>query len=155
LAHVVHGAGRRADSPRHRRRGGPGRPQRNFPDNYSTVVELAEARQLSLRIAYHLFPQTAGQEIDDLAGWIEMARPEDGDEWLRLNGAGQNLTWAAADFENFAQPRHSSPPTTRPISRRPCADHRHGTSGRARRRGRHHGRASPPGSDAAWSRPQS
>ncbi|MFF2936320.1 amidohydrolase [Streptomyces mirabilis] len=77
----------------------------NFPDNYSTVVELAKAGQLSLRIAYHLFPQTAGQEIDDLARWIEMARPEDGDEWLRLNGAGENLTWAAADFENFNQPR--------------------------------------------------
>lgn len=77
----------------------------NFPDNYSTVAELAEAGQLSLRIAYHLFPQTAGQEVADLARWIEMARPEDGDEWLRLNGAGENLTWAAADFENFAQPR--------------------------------------------------
>ncbi|WP_187285421.1 amidohydrolase [Streptomyces sp. OR43] len=77
----------------------------NFPDNYSTVVELAKAGQLSLRIAYHLFPQTAGQEIEDLARWIEMARPEDGDEWLRLNGAGENLTWAAADFENFNQPR--------------------------------------------------
>ncbi len=77
----------------------------NFPENYSTVVELAAAGQLSLRIAYHLFPQTAGQEIADLKRWIEMARPEDGDEWLRLNGAGENLTWAAADFENFAQPR--------------------------------------------------
>ncbi|MFC8594043.1 amidohydrolase [Streptomyces atroolivaceus] len=77
----------------------------NFPDNYSTVIELAEAGQLSLRIAYHLFPQTAGQEIDDLARWVEAARPEDGDEWLRLNGAGENLTWSAADFENFTQPR--------------------------------------------------
>ncbi|GAA2779327.1 amidohydrolase [Streptomyces rameus] len=77
----------------------------NFPENYSTVVELARAGQLSLRIAYHLFPQTAGQEIADLTRWIETARPEDGDEWLRLNGAGENLTWAAADFENFAQPR--------------------------------------------------
>lgn len=77
----------------------------NFPDNYSTVVELAKAGQLSLRIAYHLFPQTAGQEIDDLTRWIETADPEDGDEWLRLNGAGENLTWAAADFENFAEPR--------------------------------------------------
>ncbi|WP_035839492.1 amidohydrolase [Kitasatospora azatica] len=82
----------------------------NFPDNYSTVVELAKAGQLSLRIAYHLFPQTAGQEIADLTRWIEMARPEDGDEWLRLNGAGENLTWAAADFENFAQPRPDHPP---------------------------------------------
>ncbi|MFI2261345.1 amidohydrolase [Streptomyces tubercidicus] len=77
----------------------------NFPDNYSTVIELAKAGQLSLRIAYHLFPQTAGQEIADLTRWIGMVRPEDGDEWLRLNGAGENLTWAAADFENFNQPR--------------------------------------------------
>ena len=49
----------------------------NFPDNYATVIELAEAGQLSMRIAYHLFPQTAGQEIDDLTRWIEIARPED------------------------------------------------------------------------------
>lgn len=77
----------------------------NFPENYATVTELARKGQLSLRIAYHLFPQTAGQEIDDLTRWIGMVRPEDGDEWLRLNGAGENLTWAAADFENFAEPR--------------------------------------------------
>ncbi|MGY1582085.1 amidohydrolase [Streptomyces sp. MN13] len=77
----------------------------NFPENYATVIELAEAGQLSLRIAYHLFPQTPGQELDDLARWIESARPGDGNEWLRLNGAGENLTWAAADFENFSQPR--------------------------------------------------
>ncbi|MBD0838546.1 amidohydrolase [Streptomyces sp. TRM68416] len=76
----------------------------NFPDNYATVIELAKAGQLSLRIAYHLFPQTPGQEIDDLARWIDMVRPEDGDAWLRLNGAGENLTWSAADFENFIQP---------------------------------------------------
>ncbi|KOV96135.1 amidohydrolase [Streptomyces sp. NRRL B-3648] len=77
----------------------------NFPENYATVVELARAGQLSLRIAYHLFPQTAGQELADLTRWTETARPEDGDAWLRLNGAGENLTWAAADFENFNQPR--------------------------------------------------
>ncbi|MFJ8543627.1 amidohydrolase [Streptomyces sp. NPDC093586] len=82
----------------------------NFPDNYETVTELARDGELSLRIAYHLFPQTAGQEIDDLTRWIGMVRPEDGDEWLRLNGAGENLTWAAADFENFAEPRPEHAP---------------------------------------------
>ncbi|MFI6122025.1 amidohydrolase [Streptomyces sp. NPDC051064] len=82
----------------------------NFPDNYETVTELARQGELSLRIAYHLFPQTAGQEIDDLTRWIGMVRPEDGDEWLRLNGAGENLTWAAADFENFAEPRPEHAP---------------------------------------------
>lgn len=64
-----------------------------------------KAGQLSLRIACHLFPQTAGQDIDDLTRWMETARPEGGDEGLRLNGAGENLTWAAADFENFTEPR--------------------------------------------------
>ncbi|MBP8539001.1 amidohydrolase [Streptomyces sp. MK37H] len=77
----------------------------NFPDNYGTVIDLAKTGQLSLRIAYHLFPQTPGQEVDDLQRWIGMVRPEDGDEWLRLNGAGENLTWSAADFENFTEPR--------------------------------------------------
>ncbi|MET9176534.1 amidohydrolase [Streptomyces misionensis] len=82
----------------------------SFPENYETVTELARDGELSLRIAYHLFPQTAGQEIDDLTRWIAMVRPEDGDEWLRLNGAGENLTWAAADFENFAEPRPEHAP---------------------------------------------
>lgn len=61
--------------------------------------------ELTLRIAYHLFPQTAGQELADLKRWTGMVQPGDGDEWLRLNGAGENLTWAAADFENFSEPR--------------------------------------------------
>ncbi|MFD8009784.1 amidohydrolase [Streptomyces sp. NPDC058955] len=77
----------------------------NFPDNYATVIDLAAARQLTLRIAYHLFPQTAGQELADLKRWVDTVRPNDGDAWLRLNGAGENLTWAAADFENFSEPR--------------------------------------------------
>lgn len=77
----------------------------NFPDNYQTVIELARAGRLTVRIAYHLFPQTPGQELDDLKRWIASVRPGDGDEWLRLNGAGENLTWSAADFENFSEPR--------------------------------------------------
>ncbi|MFD3533778.1 amidohydrolase [Streptomyces sp. NPDC058664] len=77
----------------------------NFPDNYATVMDLAASGELSLRIAYHLFPQTAGQELADLKRWTETVKPGDGDEWLRLNGAGENLTWAAADFENFSEPR--------------------------------------------------
>ncbi|MEU2075218.1 amidohydrolase [Streptomyces sp. NPDC013489] len=77
----------------------------NFPGDYATVADLARSGELSLRIAYHLFPQTAGQELADLRRWTETVKPGDGDEWLRLNGAGENLTWAAADFENFSEPR--------------------------------------------------
>ncbi len=34
-----------------------------------------------------------------------MTRPGDGDDFLRMLGAGENLSWAAADFENFVEPR--------------------------------------------------
>jgi predicted amidohydrolase YtcJ len=34
-----------------------------------------------------------------------MVKPGDGDQWLRANGAGENLAWSPADFENFAEPR--------------------------------------------------
>ncbi|AZM93962.1 amidohydrolase [Streptomyces sp. W1SF4] len=77
----------------------------NFPTDYGTVTDLARSGELTLRIAYYLFPQTAGQELDDLRRWTQTVRPGDGDAWLRLAGAGENLTWAAADFENFAEPR--------------------------------------------------
>ncbi|MDO9397187.1 MAG: amidohydrolase family protein, partial [Herbiconiux sp.] len=60
----------------------------DFPEDYGTVMQLAQSGELTLRIAYHLFPQTAGQELDDLRRWISMVKPGDGDQWLRANGAG-------------------------------------------------------------------
>ncbi|MFI7613704.1 amidohydrolase [Nonomuraea terrae] len=81
----------------------------NFPENYGAVMRLAEQGLLTMRIAYHLFPQTPGQELDDLRRWIGSVRPGDGDEWLRLNGAGENLAWSPADFENFTEPRPLRP----------------------------------------------
>src|SRR6201996_19770 len=77
----------------------------NYPDNYATIMDLARAGQLTVRIAYHLFPQTPGQELDDLRRWVDMVSVGDGDGWLRCNGAGETITWAAVDFENFSEPR--------------------------------------------------
>ncbi len=77
----------------------------NFPDNYGPVMQLAEAGELTVRLAYHLLPQTAGQELDDLRRWIGMVRPGQGDQWLRANGAGEALTMSTVDFENFSEPR--------------------------------------------------
>jgi predicted amidohydrolase YtcJ len=83
----------------------------NFPQDYGAVMSLAEQGQLTVRLAYHLFPQIAGQEIDDLRRWVGMVSPGDGDQWLRANGAGENLAWSAADFENFTEPRPALEPT--------------------------------------------
>jgi len=77
----------------------------SFPEHYAAVTGLAEHGELSVRLAYHLFPQAPGQELDDMRRWIASVRPGDGDDWLRLNGAGESLVWSAIDFENFAQPR--------------------------------------------------
>jgi predicted amidohydrolase YtcJ len=77
----------------------------NFPEDYAVIRRLAEQQQLTLRIAYSLFAQNAGSEIADYTRWIGMTKPGEGDDMLRVAGAGENLVWSAADFENFLQPR--------------------------------------------------
>jgi predicted amidohydrolase YtcJ len=37
--------------------------------------------------------------------------PSAGDDYYRLNGAGEMLVYSAADFEDFVQPRREIPPT--------------------------------------------
>jgi predicted amidohydrolase YtcJ len=81
----------------------------SFPEHYAAVIRLADEGDLSVRLAYYLFPQVPGQELDDIRRWIAGVRPGDGDDWLRLNGVGESLTWSALDFENFAEPRPELP----------------------------------------------
>jgi hypothetical protein len=52
----------------------------NFPDDYATIMALADRGELTVRIGYHLLPQVPGQELDDLRRWTGMVRPGDGDE---------------------------------------------------------------------------
>jgi len=81
----------------------------NYPDDYNIIGHLADADQLTVRIAYNLYPQAAGRELEDLRRWTELVKPGDGNTWLRFNGAGESLVWSAADFENFLQPRPDLP----------------------------------------------
>ncbi|HEX6884757.1 MAG TPA: amidohydrolase, partial [Planctomycetota bacterium] len=83
----------------------------NYPEDYAIVRALAERGEMTLRVAYSLFAQKPGAELADYTRWIGMTRPGEGDAWLRVNGAGENLVWSAADFENFLQPR----PDLRPV----------------------------------------
>lgn len=77
----------------------------NYPDDYQVIQRLHDAGEMTVRVAYNLFAQQAGAERDDYARWVGMTRPGAGDALLRMNGAGENLTWSAADFENFLEPR--------------------------------------------------
>lgn len=81
----------------------------NFPDDYAVIQQLQRRGELTLRIAYNLFTQNPQREREDFARWAAANRMYQGDEFLRLNGAGEMLVYSAADFEDFRVPRPDMP----------------------------------------------
>jgi hypothetical protein len=74
------------------------------------VNELHRNGELSLRLAYNLFTQKPKQELADFQQWSQITKPGDGDDFFRLNGAGETLVYSAADFEDFLEPRPDMAP---------------------------------------------
>lgn len=83
----------------------------NYPEDYRVIEELAKNGQLTVRIAYNLFTQKPGGELQDFRRWMAMTSPGQGDAFYRMNGAGEMLVFSAADFEDFLEPRPDLPPT--------------------------------------------
>lgn len=81
----------------------------NYPEDYQVVEQLAAQDQLTIRIAYNLFTQNKGRELDDFKKWTAMVAPGQGTDWYRHNGAGEMLVFSAADFEDFLEPRPDLP----------------------------------------------
>lgn len=77
----------------------------NYPEDYGVIEDLAKQGLLTVRIAYNLFTQRPKQEPDDFARWIKMTKPGAGDDFYKMNGAGEMLVFSAADFEDFPEPR--------------------------------------------------
>ena len=77
----------------------------NYPEDYSVVEELDRNNQLTIRIAYNLFTQNKGAELEDFQRWTGMVKPGQGSDYYRHNGAGEMLVFSAADFEDFLEPR--------------------------------------------------
>jgi predicted amidohydrolase YtcJ len=77
----------------------------NYPDDYGVVDELHRNGELSIRLAYNLFTQKPKHELDDFQRWTKMTKPGDGDDFYRVNGAGEMLVFSAADFEDILVPR--------------------------------------------------
>jgi len=77
----------------------------NYPEDYAVIEELDKANQLTIRIAYNLFTQNKGQELEDFQRWTQMVTPGQGSDYYRHNGAGEMLVFSAADFEDFLEPR--------------------------------------------------
>ena len=81
----------------------------NYPDDYGVIEELHRRGEMTVRIAYNLFTQHPKQESEDFSQWIKTTKPGKGDEYFRMNGAGEMLLFSAADFEDFLEPRPDLP----------------------------------------------
>ena len=86
----------------------------NYPDDYQIIDTLARENRLTVRIAYNLFPQKPKEELADFQRWVRTARPGQGSDFYKLNGAGEMLAFSAADFEDFLQPRPEMPASMEP-----------------------------------------
>ncbi|HEY1149687.1 MAG TPA: amidohydrolase, partial [Pseudoduganella sp.] len=81
----------------------------NYPEDYQIIEQLARDNQLTIRLAYNLFTQKPKQEKEDFLNWTQAVKYQQGDDYFRHNGAGEMLTFSAADFEDFRQPRPDMP----------------------------------------------
>jgi len=81
-----------------------------YPEDHKIVNDLLARHALNIRLPFYLFAPNAGKEYDFFKKWINIIRPatdyqlKEGDKY-HLMGAGENITWASADFENFMEPR--------------------------------------------------
>jgi predicted amidohydrolase YtcJ len=82
----------------------------NYPDDYGVISQLHKRGELTVRFAYNLFTQKPKQELADFQRWTRMTRHGEGDDFCRVNGAGEMLVFSAADFEDFLEPRPEMPP---------------------------------------------
>jgi len=82
----------------------------NYPDDYRVINELHNRGEMTVRLAYNLFTQRPKQELADFKQWTHLTKPGDGDDFYRVNGAGEMLVYSAADFEDILEPRPDMAP---------------------------------------------
>lgn len=82
----------------------------NYPDDYAVIHELHNRGEMTLRLAYNLFTQKPKDELADFRQWTQLTKAGVGDDFYRVNGAGEMLVYSAADFEDFLEPRPDMPP---------------------------------------------
>lgn len=81
-----------------------------FPEDYAGSEAVVEEGDLSVRVSYYLFAQTAGKEAEDFRRWTSdyvAGRNRDAhlEHGFELEGAGEFLAHSAGDWENFLAPR--------------------------------------------------
>jgi predicted amidohydrolase YtcJ len=75
-----------------------------YPADYAVVANMARRGELTLRIAYSLFAQNPGREIENYRAWTGMVQAGEGDDFFRMLGGGEYLAWSAVDGSMTADP---------------------------------------------------
>ena len=81
----------------------------SYPQDYEVIAALHKEGLSTVRLAANLFTQRANQELDDFSSWVKSVEAGQGDDFFRINGAGEMLVYSAADFEDFLEPRPEMP----------------------------------------------
>jgi predicted amidohydrolase YtcJ len=81
----------------------------NYPNDYAVIQKLSDEGQLTIRLAYNLFTQKPKGEKEDFLNWTKTSKYKQGNDYFRHNGAGENLVFSAADFEDFRVSRPEMP----------------------------------------------
>jgi predicted amidohydrolase YtcJ len=69
-------------------------------DDYEPLLELWRERGLTLRVRYSLSAPRRGHELDDFKALTQVLPMGFGDDRLRFNGIGENVTWGLYNNDN-------------------------------------------------------
>ncbi len=89
----------------------PGGISQSYPVDYKVIEQLNRDELQTVRIAFSLYTQHPGHELEDISTWIDTLKFRPEEEMFRFNGAGENLVFSARDHDNFSQPPLPVPPT--------------------------------------------
>ncbi|MCC6473169.1 MAG: amidohydrolase [Burkholderiales bacterium] len=63
------------------------------PADYLPLFKVWQDRALTMRVAYSMFAQRAGRELEDFRNLTQLLPMGFGDDMLRFNGIGESVTW--------------------------------------------------------------
>lgn len=68
--------------------------------DYEALFKLYQARQMTVRVAYNVCAPRRGHELEDFQALTGVLPNGLGDDWLRFNGIGENVTWGMYNNEH-------------------------------------------------------
>ncbi len=68
--------------------------------SYQPLLKVWQDKALTVRVAYSLFAQRPGKELEDIQNLTQMLPMGFGDDMLRYNGIGENVTWGMYNNDN-------------------------------------------------------